>query len=810
MGEVYGADDLKLGQRVALKFLTSRHAESASWREQFFAEVRTARQVSHPNVCRVYDVGESDGRLFLSMEFVDGEDLASLLRRIGRLPDDKAIEVAQQLCAGLDAAHRSGVLHRDFKPANVMIDGLGRARITDFGLAIAQQDAAQQSGVAGTPGYLAPELLTGAPASVQTDVYSLGLVLYELFTGRKAFTASSAAEFHRKQLETTPTSPSIVVKNLDPAIERAILRCLEADPALRPRSALSVAAALPGGDPLAAALAAGETPSPEMVAAAGPQGSLRPALAWSLLLAAIACILGNAIFLAPHANDWGRTPMPKSPEVLADHAEDMARSFGYATAVDRDFWTGTDDVVVNAKAHAAKTGSAATPWVSRVNFWYRQSPQWMFPTNAGNQFFASVSRYDPPYETPGMLALKLDVQGRLLFLRGVPPESAPAAATSTAPWPQLFTAAGLDISQFSAASPAWLPPEPFDTRQDWEGRAPGHPDVTLHVAAAALHGVPVYFQVIAPGDPSPRAITTDPSLTANPVGTAVAVAMVLAYVVLTAFFARRNLRRGSGDVRGALRLAVFVTVLTAAGAVPNAHFVPLPAAIGTQFFMLGMPLLSGFLVWLGYIAVEPYARRLWPRLMVSWQRLLGGRFRDPLIGRDVLLGMFWGACAAALFMAANWAFKSPNPFSVDRSFDRGLASAVGFCLDVPAGSCRVVLSALAIVTILSALLRRRWLGVLAAALLFTVSFSPSTPADFVLAFVAVVGFFAVLTGFGLVAAVASEVVWITALATPPLVFSQWYAGRAMLALIFPVALLLYAFYVSLGGQSAFGNPAPEK
>jgi hypothetical protein len=546
-----------------------------------------------------------------------------------------------------------------------------------------------------------------------------------------------------------------------------------------------------------------------MIAAAGPQGSLRPGQAWALLLGAFAFILANAIFLAPHVNDWGLTPMPKSPEVLADHAEDMARSFGYATVVDRDFWIGTDDVVVNAKAHAAKNGSATQP----VNFWYRQSPQWMFPTDVGSQNVPVVSSFDPPYETPGMLALKLDMQGRLLFLRGVPPESetAPATpATVASPWPQLFTAAGLDIAQFSPAAPKWLPPAPFDARQDWEGRAPGHPDLTLHVAAASLRGLPVYFQVIAPGDPSPRAITSDPSLTANPVGAAVAVTMVLAYVVLVGFFARRNLRRGSGDVRGAFRLAVFVTVLTAAGAILNDHFVPLPAAIGVQFSTLGVPCLGGLLVWLGYIAVEPYARRLWPRLMVSWQRLLSGRLRDPLIGRDLLLGLFWGAAGAAIFLAATWAFKSPTTLSVGSPFGRGVLSAVGYCFYVPAGSCRLVLTALAIVTILSALLRRRWLGVLAAALLFTVSFSPSTPADFALAFVSVVAFFAVLTGLGLVAAVASEVVWLTALATPPLVFSQWYAGRAMLALSIPIALLLYGFYISLGGQPAFGNPAPQK
>src|SRR5512144_1891610 len=140
MGEVYRADDLKLGQTVALKFLPALLAAEPAWIERFYAEVRHARQVAHPNVCRVYDIGEIEGRHFLSMEYVDGEDLGSLLRRIGRLPGDKAVEIARQLCAGLAAAHDQGVLHRDLKPGNVMLDGRGRARITDFGLAVRADD----------------------------------------------------------------------------------------------------------------------------------------------------------------------------------------------------------------------------------------------------------------------------------------------------------------------------------------------------------------------------------------------------------------------------------------------------------------------------------------------------------------------------------------------------------------------------------------------------------------------------------------------------------------------------------------------
>lgn len=137
MGEVYRADDLKLGQQVALKFLPFDLAHDAARLARFHTEVRLSRQIAHPNVCRVYDVGEVDGTTFLSMEYVDGEDLSSLLRRIGRLPEDKASEFGRQLCAGVAAAHARGVLHRDLKPANVMIDGRGSVRIMDFGLAVA-------------------------------------------------------------------------------------------------------------------------------------------------------------------------------------------------------------------------------------------------------------------------------------------------------------------------------------------------------------------------------------------------------------------------------------------------------------------------------------------------------------------------------------------------------------------------------------------------------------------------------------------------------------------------------------------------
>src|SRR5471032_2607703 len=172
MGEVYRAEDLTLDQPVALKFLAAGVAADDERLAQFHNELRVARQVSHKNVCRLYDLGDADGRRFLTMEYVDGEDLGALLRRIGRFPQDKAIDIARQLCAGVAAAHERGVLHRDLKPANVMLDGDGNVRITDFGIAT-KGDAAGGM-LAGTPQYMAPELLAGKPASIRSDLYALG------------------------------------------------------------------------------------------------------------------------------------------------------------------------------------------------------------------------------------------------------------------------------------------------------------------------------------------------------------------------------------------------------------------------------------------------------------------------------------------------------------------------------------------------------------------------------------------------------------------------------------------------------------
>ncbi|HKT26112.1 MAG TPA: protein kinase, partial [Terriglobales bacterium] len=322
MGEVYRADDLRLQQPVALKFLPEATAQDPVTLERFHNEVRMARRISHPNVCRIYDIGEADGLVFLSMEYVDGEDLGSLLRRIGRLPPDKALEIARKLCAGLAAAHDKGVLHRDLKPANIMLNSQGEVVIMDFGLADLAEHIPHEQIRYGTPAYMAPEQLAGKEVTAKSDIYALGLVLYEIFTGKRAFQADTLAEIVRTRAESpSPTNPSTLVRDLDPGVERVILRCLEPDPAMRPASVLAVAAALPGGDPLAAALAAGETPSPQMVAAAGEVEGLAPRIA-------VPCIVGIVVALAAcfwigvRVSVFPKMHMDLPPDVLTHKAQE--------------------------------------------------------------------------------------------------------------------------------------------------------------------------------------------------------------------------------------------------------------------------------------------------------------------------------------------------------------------------------------------------------------------------------------------------------------------------------------------------------
>ena len=203
MGEVWRADDLILDTPVALKVIFSTDREG---RARILNEVRLARQITHPAVCRVFDVGESAGEIFYTMELVHGEDLATLVRRLGRLPAEKVIDIGRQLCDGLAAAHAQGALHRDLRPANVLIDEDGLVRITDFGIAVPRDE------------------------TEKTDIYALGLILYELLVGRQALDGRANPDWQ-------PAKPSTLISEVDPHLERAILKAIAPDSTDRPASA---------------------------------------------------------------------------------------------------------------------------------------------------------------------------------------------------------------------------------------------------------------------------------------------------------------------------------------------------------------------------------------------------------------------------------------------------------------------------------------------------------------------------------------------------------------------------------------------
>jgi serine/threonine-protein kinase len=445
MGEVYRAEDLPLGLAVALKFLPEGAARDAASLAQFHNELRIARQVSHKNVCRLYDLGEAEGRRFLTMEYVDGEDLALLLRRIGRFPQDKAIDIARQLCAGVAAAHERGVLHRDLKPANVMLDGDGNVRVTDFGIATRTADAIAD--VAGTPRYMAPEQFAGGPASIKTDIYALGLILFEMFTGRRAYDAKTIADLRHVHDTDTIATPSSFVRDLDPVVERVILRCLERNPARRPASAYAVAAALPRGDPFAEAIAAGETPSLEMMAAAGEVEALPAGRGLALLGTLVACI-GVYAVLSPRATIADLVQLDKPPAVLADRAQQIAIELGHTdTPADtaQSFELGID-----YPRWIAETNQATTRWNrSRLEagpamiFWYRTGQEGLAPSGPS----LAVTMSDPPMTDPGMTLVMLDTKGRLVEFHRVPPLRDEAQSSVPGPpWETAFQAAGLPIA----------------------------------------------------------------------------------------------------------------------------------------------------------------------------------------------------------------------------------------------------------------------------------------------------------------------------------------------------------------------------
>jgi serine/threonine-protein kinase len=821
MGEVYRAEDLRLTQTVALKFLPEAMLEDDGARTRFHQEVRLARGIAHPNICRVFDIGEADGRLFLTMEYVDGEDLASLLRRIGQLPQSKALDIARQLCAGLAAAHDHGVLHRDLKPGNIMLDGRGRVRITDFGLAAVDRSLAGEEIRAGTPSYMAPEQLAGTEVTVRSDIYSLGLVLYEIFTGKKAFDAATLPELMRLREDSSPTSISSIVRDVDPLVERVILRCLEKDPAKRPATALQVAAALPGGDPLAAALAAGETPSPEMVAAAGEKEGLRPAIAWSLLFAVVIGLVAVA-FVADKATVVGMVPLPISTEVLAAKARDFARQIGYvAPPVDTSYgiggWLGYLDYV-EAHDHSPdrwKNLSTGTPPI--LVLWYRESPQFLEVRSFSWSPLAVPD--DPPNTMSGMCQVFLDTLGHLTEFQCVPPQFHEATSPSPAPnWEPVFAAAGLDPHLFHSVPPQWNEPLAADTRVAWAGNWPAHPDIPVRIEAGAFRGTPVYFKLIWPWTKPDRMQPSKTSTSQN-AQNIVLLVMFAGVLIGGIRLAWQNLRVGRGDRSGAFRVALVVFSMTWLAVCLFAHHVPTMHEVVIFLIITGWALLFASFVWLVYIALEPHVRRRWPNSLISWTRLLSGEVRDPIVGRDLLLGLaagvVWAVCDRVAFLAPAWSGRVPPiPIRTLDLIQLGGGVHVVFG-DLLLNVTIFVFFALAFFFgffLLRTLTRREWLAgvIIVLALSMPAAFGQYPLVNTIESILVNGMAMLILIRFGLLAMVVMLALQ-NILGAYPLTahVSAWYGEPTIFVLAVLFALALFGFYTSTAGKPRFGSISLE-
>ncbi len=809
MGEVYRADDLSLGQAVALKFLPEA-ARDEQTMERFRNEVRIARRISHPNVCRVYDIGQSDDQVFLSMEYVDGEDLSSLLRRIGRLSPDKAVEIARKICAGLTAAHDKGVLHRDLKPANIMLDGRGEILIMDFGLAgVAHEIEDVRSG---TPAYMAPEQLAGKEVTPRSDIYSLGLVLYELFTGRAAFQGYTREEIARARRDSTPHRPSTLVRDMDPAVERAILRCLEEDPQDRPASPLIVAAALPGGDPLAAALAAGETPSPQMVAAAGETTGMA---ARAALIAVGAAIVGLLAFfvLAARTSAIARMDLPYSPEVLTQRARDMVRQLGYTSPpVDATSGMSYDHGYLEYLDHA---GGEHPNWdlvlkqrPSLLNYWRRQSPDYLVATEIKSNLLTPgvVDLMDPPPILSGMIAVSLDPQGRLVSFTAMPPQKESenrVASPQAYDWSQLFTLAGLDMAQFHSVQPIWNSMASSDQRAAWTGLWPGT-STPLRVEAASWQGKPVFFQLIGDWTQADRMPSAGNSGSKAP--EVLLVVFILILLGGAVWLARQNYMQQRSDPQGALRLGFLIFVLQMLVWIFNGDFVPSLGSFGLFVLACSNSIFLAAVFYVVYLAIEPYVRRHWPQAIISWSRLMAGRLRDPLVGRDalfgVILGISWVLIIEVTFLALKHIGATPDLSSLD--FLMGPRKVLGACLSQVAQSIQATLGFFFLMFVFRVIFRKPWL----AAIVFVAFWTAVQTHDshhyalVVPSYVIVysIAAFMVLR-FGFIA-LAVGIFTADLLGSIPIStdLSSWYIGNSIFVIVLVAAMAVWGWHTALGGQ----------
>ncbi len=362
MARVFLAEDVDLHRQVAIKVLSDRYSDDATFVERFAREARAAAGLSQQNIVAIYDRGRADGSYYIAMEFLDGDTLKDVIGREGPLPPRRAIEVTLQLLAALRFAHRRDVIHRDVKPHNVMVLRDGRVKVTDFGIARAgDSDMTEAGSIVGTAQYLSPEQARGQEVGPESDLYSVGVVLYEMLTGRVPFAGDSAVAVAMKHVQERPMPPRQVLPSIPPGLEQIVLRAMEKDPARRYQSADEMGIDLdrvrkgldPASPPLPTALPADEdhhvgrtiVSSGGALPSASPRSSARPAARadrarpawpWIVALVLVAAVAAGAAYVlngsgggaTPTTQPTGSTATSGVPNVVGMQIADAQAALG--------------------------------------------------------------------------------------------------------------------------------------------------------------------------------------------------------------------------------------------------------------------------------------------------------------------------------------------------------------------------------------------------------------------------------------------------------------------------------------------------
>jgi serine/threonine-protein kinase len=599
-----------------------------------------------------------------------------------------------------------------------------------------------------------------------------------------------------------------VAADIDPTVEKVIRRCLDPDPAKRPASALSVLAALPGGDPLAAALAAGETPSPEMVAAAGkvegmPRRYSVPCLALVMLflLATIPMRLARTALV--HGG------LDQTPEVLAHQGREIGATFGNTEKpADTAVWL---DYRYNALSYLRHRPEPHKwdewlSWEPAIEAIYRESPLPMVAEPTGQ-----IHNQQPPPNLPGMSRTLLDGNGRLLEFAAVPRPSDADLAPPVGP-EAIFRAARLDIASFTETKPLQLPATPFDQWRAWKGPHPHFPGTQLQVEAAWWKGRVVSALVLYPWDQHVPAPPAAQAIQARDVGFSGMIALASFFVIL---MARRNWMRGRADRVGAFHVALASFLLQAVAWAGSFH--PAAGMAMLDLFLAAVAdwLLGAAVLWFAYLALEPEIRARWPHSIVTWNRVLAGRWLDAQVGSHILIGAAVGSGLWVSFKAVTvYLFKNNQPSNWDVSL-RALLGARHW-IGAQAGFANSALTTGLIVFLtifgMRQLLRNEWLAALAAAALFTLAQDEVTGPNWwvvgLLYLVATAVLIFVLLRLGLVATIAAAF-FIDAVNAMPLGtdWSAWYVPASIATLLLLVGISVFAFWRSLGERALIAEDA---